>query len=184
MPVGVSFHCVITLLGVFYFLSQDWERLVGFIFQPMKGMNSLKISDFYKNIIRISLFLWPLLFYFIYNYPNKHPELTGKYQVENLKINDISFKAESPKDSVLTTIYMDLEDEIAFDFNDYRYKYIGTYFLNERNDSITIKWRYPSDKIDKFKGKLIKTNDKLILNGRMNGEKLEMQLNRKKWPEK
>ncbi len=73
---------------------------------------------------------------------------------------------------------MDLKDEVAFRFNDYRYTYIGNYFLNEKNNSITIKWRYPSDKLDEFKGKLIKANGKLLLNGKMNGEKLEMKLSK------
>ncbi|MNQ38192.1 hypothetical protein D3C85_517570 [compost metagenome] len=176
MPVGPLIHGIILLLGVFYFLSQDSKRVMNFIFQPLEGTKSLNIPNYYKNIYRISLFVWPLFFYFIYNYPNKHPQLTGKYQVQNLKIDNIAMKAKSPKDSVLTTVYMDLDDEIAFDFNDWRYRYIGTYFLNERNDSITIRWRYPSDKLDNFKGKLIRENNQLILRGKMNEKTLEMEL--------
>lgn len=176
MPTGPLTHGIILLMGVFYFLSQDSKRLTDFIFQPLQETKSLNIPDYYKNIYRISLFIWPIFFYFIYSYPNKHPQLTGKYEVQNLKIDNIALKAKSPKDSVLTTVYMDLEDEIAFDFNDWRYRYIGNYFLNERNDSITIRWRYPSDKLDNFKGKLIKTNNQLILKGKMNGETLQMEL--------
>ncbi len=178
LPVGVLLHAIISLLGVFYFLSQDWKRVIDFIFQPLQGTKSLNISNLYKNMCRISLFIWPLLFSLIYDFPDKHPELTGKYQVENLKINDVPFKAKSPKDSVLTTVYMDLEDDFVLDFNDYRYRYIGTYFLNEKNDSITVKWRYPSDKLDEFKGRLTRTNGKLLLNGKMNDEKLEMKLSK------
>ncbi|PIF31213.1 hypothetical protein CLU81_1698 [Flavobacterium sp. 9] len=178
MPLGPLSHGIILLLGVFYFLSQDSKRLIDFIFQPLQGTKSVNIPNYYKNIYRVSLFIWPLFFHFIYNYPDKHPQLTGKYQVQNLKIDNVALKAKSPKDSVLTTVYMDLEDEIAFDFNDWRYRYIGTYFLNEKNDSIRIRWRYPSDKLDNFKGKLIRRNDQMFLKGKMNGETLEMQLNK------
>lgn len=176
MPVGPLTHGIILLLGVFYFLSQDSKRLINFIFQPLEGTKSLNVPNNYKNLYRASLFIWPVFFYLIYDYPNKHPGLTGKYTVQNLKIDNVSLKAKTPKDSVLTTVYMDLDDEIAFDFNDWRYRYIGTYFLNEKNDSITIRWRYPSDKLDNFKGKLIKTNNRMILNGKMDGKILQMEL--------
>lgn len=176
MPLGPLTHGVILLLGVFYFLSQDSKRLINFIFQPLEGTKSINIPNYYKNIYRLSLFIWPLFFYCIYDYPNKHPQLTGKYQVQNLKIDNIALKAKSPKDSVLTTVYMDLEDEIAFDFNDWRYRYIGTYFLNEKNDSITIRWRYPSPKLDNFRGKLIRSNNQMILKGKMNGQILQIEL--------
>lgn len=178
MPPGVLVHSIALLFGASYFISQDWKRITDFIFQPLQGSKSLNISNSYKNMFRISFLIWPVLFHFICDYPDKHPMLTGKYQVENLKVNGIAFKAKSPKDSVLTTIYMDLKDEVAFRFNDYRYIYIGNYFLNEKNDSITIKWRYPSDKVDQFKGKLMRINGKLLLNGKMNGEKLEMKLSK------
>ncbi|SFS61696.1 pepsin/retropepsin-like aspartic protease family protein [Mucilaginibacter polytrichastri] len=176
IPQGPLIHGIILLLGIFYFLSQDSKRLIHFIFQPLQGSKSLKIPSYRKNIYRVSLFIWPVFFYCIYDYPNKHPQLYGKYEVQNLKINEVAFKAKTPKDSILSTIYMDLLDEIAFDFNDYRYRYIGNYSLNEENDSITIRWRYPSDKLDNFKGKLIRTNGQLILDGNMNGESLEMIL--------
>ncbi|MEN2412196.1 hypothetical protein [Flavobacterium mesophilum] len=176
MPSGPLLHGIILLMGVFYFLSQDTKRLTAFIFQPMQGVKSLTVSNYYKNMYRASLFVWPVFFYLIYSYPNKHPQFTGKYQVQNLKIDNIAMKAKSPKDSVLTTIYMDLEDEVAFDFNDWRYRYIGTYYFNKKNDSITIRWRYPSDKLDNFKGRLVKRNNQFILKGKMNGELFDMVL--------
>lgn len=176
MPSGPLIHGIILLLGIFYFLSQDSKRLIDFIFQPMQGSESLKIPNYRKNLYRLSFLIWPVFFYSIYDYPNKNPDLYGRYQVENLKVNNVGYKAKSPKDSVLSTIYMDLDYEVAFDFNDYRYRYIGYYSLNEQNDSISIRWRYPSDKLDHFKGKLIKEKGHLILNGKMNGETLQMIL--------
>ena len=71
---------------------------------------------------------------------------------------------------------MDLDYEVAFDFNDYRYRYIGYYSLNKKNDSITIRWRYPFDKLDNFKGKLTRTREKLGLEGKMNDGTLKMLL--------
>lgn len=181
MPVGVLVHGLILLMGVCYLLSQNYKSLIAYIFLPMQGLNHLNMRTMTKILLKISMIIAPLFFSLIYNYPNKHPELTGKYSVDKLTINDIGSKATSPKDSVLTTVYMDLEDEIAFDFNDYRYRYIGTYYFNNKNGSITIKWRYPSDKLAPFKGKLTHKKNTLTLNGKMNGEKLEMEL-RKEMP--
>ncbi|QNL50226.1 hypothetical protein H8S90_00915 [Olivibacter sp. SDN3] len=178
MPIGVLIHGIILLIGVFYFLSQDFNRLIDFIFQPMKGLNTLRIASGTKYFFRLSIFIWPIIFYLIYDYPDKHPHLTGKYFVQDLTVNQVPVSASSPKDSVLTNIYMDLEDEIVFDFNDYRYRYIGTYRLEEETDSIEIHWRYPSDTLNGFIGKLSKVNGQLVLEGEMNGEELRMKLSR------
>lgn len=179
MPPGVLIHGLILLLGIAYFLSQDTKRLSDYLFQPMQGLGKLTVSTRYKTIAQVSVFMWPLVFHLIYEHPDKHPDLTGKYIVTDLKVNNAAAKAMSPKDSVLTNVYMDLADEIVFDFNDYRHRYIGKYYLDKTSDSVRIQWRYPSDKLEDFKGKLIKNNEILILDGKMNGETLEMSLEKR-----
>jgi len=180
MPVGVFIHGLILLLGVFCLLSQDYERLARFIFQPMPGLLNNGIT-FRRNIwIALSLFIWALFFHLIYRHPDWHPELTGKYSVKKLTVNQLPVSAQSPKDSVLTTVYLDLEDEIAFDFNDYRHRYIGRYYLDESNGSINIYWRYPGNDISPFKGKLVSGNDGLQMEGIMAGQKLRFNLVKEK----
>lgn len=49
MLIGVLIHGIILLIGVFYFLSQDFNRLIDFVFQPMKGLNTLRISSGTKH---------------------------------------------------------------------------------------------------------------------------------------
>lgn len=176
MPIGVLIHGVILLTGVCYLLSQDFDRLVAFLFQPMKGLNTLHMGTGSKHFFRLSVLIWPVIFHLIYDYPDKHPALTGKYTVQDLTVNHMPMKADSPKDSILTKIYMDLEDEIVFDFNDYRYRYIGRYELDEQTDSINIHWRYPSDTLDNFTGKLLEEKGFLMLEGNMDGKHLKMKL--------
>jgi len=175
MPIGLLLHGLILIMGVFYLLSQDYKGLNAYI-RPIPGLGRLSMGSPTKILLRISVVIAPLFFSLIYSYPNKHPELTAKYEVKNLTINGVHYKANSPKDSILSTVYMDLEDEIAFDFNDYRYRYIGTYYLDDKTGSITIKWRYPSDTLQPFRGKLLTGNNTLKLAGKMNGEQLEMEL--------
>jgi len=176
MPIGVLIHGMILLMGVCYLLSQDFYRFKTFILQPIQGLSVLPNVNFFKWVARLSLLAWPLLFYCIYDYPDKHPQLTGKYSVQHLTVNNNHQEAISPKDSVLTKVYLDLDDEVVFDFNDYRYRYIGQYTLDEQTDSIQIKWRYPSDSVAPFIGKLFQEKGQLVLQGKIGEDRLKMIL--------
>ncbi len=176
MPVGMLVHGSILLFGVFYLLAQDSRRLVDFVFQPMWGLARLDIAEAGKWAFRLSIAAWPLVFSLIYAHPDKHPRLTGKYHVSGLAIDGTPTEPTGPKDSVLTAVYLDLEDEAVFHFNDYRHRYIGRYRLDDRTDSIHIRWRYPADTLAGFAGTLRQVADAVELKGEMGGEELRMTL--------
>jgi len=61
----------------------------------------------------------------------------GKFRALNQNADSLNGqKVISP-----TTIYFDYDNELVFDFNDYRDRYYGTYSL--KGDSISIRWHYP-----------------------------------------
>lgn len=176
MPVWVLLHALVLLSGVIYLISLDSEKLVALFFSRMQGVGKLNIRKNIKHLIRLSILVIPVIFFSTYNFPDKNPALTGKYKVEDLKVNGYLQKAVSPKDSVLTTVYMDLENDFVLEFNDYRYRYIGTYRYISQTGSIVVKWRYPNDTIPLFSGKLIRDKNKLFLKGQMGKETLSMKL--------
>lgn len=175
MPIGVLAHGLILLTGVVYLLSRDYDRVRQLFVSPITGINSLTVSGQLKNFVRASVCIVPIVGYFIYDYPDKNPDLTGTYSVTDLSINQVAVKAESPQDSVLKKVYFDLENEIAFDFNDYRRRYIGTYQLSQ-SDSISIKWRYPSTKLGGFEGVLTKQDNQVRLQGVIDGQRVDATL--------
>lgn len=178
MPVGVLAHALVILISVFYLLSLDHLRIKIFLFTPMDGL-SVPDSDKKMKYIHFSILLIsPLCFYFIYDFPDNNPALTGKYTVEQLVVNNIETKAVSPRDSILTQVYFDLDDDIVFRFNDYRSKYIGKYNLDEKTGNLQINWRYPSIERSQFTRTFSKDQKQLVLKGRMKGENLLIVLHR------
>lgn len=126
--------------------------------------------------------LWPTLLFgitifclFNREYPDWHPELTGKYVVADLKINGLPQKASYSTDSVLTSVYFDLDNEVVWRWNDYRRQRIGSYQLNHEGQ-MTMKWRYPNSELPSFEGQLIKVKEGFQLKGKMDNSDYEMLL--------
>lgn len=178
MPVWVLLHALTLLAGVLCLISLDYDRVKTFFLSTMQGLNPLPISGVVGVGIKLSVFILPLFFLSMYSFPDKHPQFTGTYRVRDLRIDGTSKVALTPKDSVLTTVYLDLEDEIAFDFNDYRYRYIGTYQYQPGTDSLVVRWRYPAQVTSDFEGRLIRDHTGLRLDGRLRGEHLQMYLDK------
>ena len=70
-----------------------------------------------KNIIRLSVLCIPLALIIAFGPPDKNPQLTGKYEVTNLVINQKKIAVNSCQDSVLTIIYFDQGNDIVFEYN-------------------------------------------------------------------
>ena len=128
----------------------------------------------------MGLVLLPLLSLITYNFPDKHPQFTGKYQVNDLKINGIPVAVKSVKDSVLTTVYFDWQDDLALMFNHYDSRYIGTYYFDGNTDSISVKWRFPGDFDAPFAGKFVPADKAgtFHFSGILGKDSIDMQLER------
>ena len=145
---GVLAHALILFSCVVYLLMQSYTSLVNFFFKTVHGM---ALPDKGK-MLRAVVVLLPLIRLTTYGFPDKHPQFTGKYQVADLKVNGVPVVAQSVKDSVLTVVYMDWQDDLVLEFNHYKSRYIGTYHFNKENDSISAIWRYPRDIKTPFAG--------------------------------
>lgn len=174
LPVGVLVHAIVLLLGILCLLTPEFTRLKSFFLSGLSYLQQLSLSPGSRVAAKLSIIGLPIIFFLTYSFPDKNPQLTGKYEVNDLWINGKAVKAASPKDSVLTTLYMDLDNDFVVDFNDYRYRYIGTY--QKSADSLSVHWRYPANNIPPLKGKLSQTPEGLQLDAIWNSDTLHMQL--------
>ncbi len=176
MPTWVMLHALVLLTGVLSLLSLDYDRIKAFLLSTVQGLKPLPFSSATQTGIQLSVLLLPAILLSIYSFPDKHPQFTGSYRVSGLQIDGQARVARTPKDSVLTGVYLDLEDEFAFDFNDYRYRYIGTYYYQPGTDSLVVKWRYPNKNITPFRGRLTREGTGLQLDGRLADQHLRLHL--------
>lgn len=172
MPLGVLAQGVVLLTAVIYFICAHGAHL----------LPQLIIPPTYSTPVK---WLWPILFVLVpilgiitYKHPNKHPDLTAKYDVENLKIDDVSYQAKTSTDSILTHVYLDLDDDVVFRWNDHRRIRIGRYKL-DNNGNIDMKWRYPNTGLGHFRGELRQKGVRLYLDGEMEGKRYQMILTKK-----
>ncbi len=179
MPTWVMLHAVVLLTGVLSLLSLDYHRIKAFLLSTVQGLKPLSYAPAIQIGIKLSVLLLPVLFLSIYAFPDKHPQFTGSYRASNLRIDGQARVARTPKDSVLTGVYLDLDDEFAFDFNDYRYRYIGTYHYQPETDSLIVHWRYPNRNIAPLRGRLTKEGTGLRLDGQLANQHLQLHLERR-----
>lgn len=172
MPFGVLLHGIILSVAILYFLSHHLERLFAALWL---GEVPVKLSGLWSWML--ALLAVPVFCMLHLRHPDRHPGLTGKYVVTGLKIDGIARQARSDTDSVLTTVYFDLDDEVVFRWNDYRRQRVGSYSLG-RDGAIDMRWRYPSSGTAAFEGNLEALGDGWRLNGLMGQQHYEMRLER------
>src|ERR1700733_10918225 len=114
LELGELAHAIILLIGILYLLLQNHNILAEFFF---KAKNNLVVVHFKNriaaNVIRLLVVLLPLLLILSYGSRDKNPQLTGKYSVTNLFINEKSVIIKSCADSILTTVYFDKGNDIV-----------------------------------------------------------------------
>jgi hypothetical protein len=181
LPVGVLLHAIILMAGVIYLLMQYHTSLVNFFFRTLPAaITTATINRRTRYILRTAVILTPLVLLLTYTYPDKHPQFTGKYVVSHLMVNARSIVVHSTKDSVLTTVYMDWQDDFVLEFNNYNNRYIGTYSYDPATDSLHVQWRYPAAFNMPFSGSLKKAAKKgdYSFVGQMGADLIEMRLER------
>jgi hypothetical protein len=141
---SVVVHASIMMLGALYFLFIEFDRLKEFFFTAKDQLPAVKLSRYYKIALRLSIVFLPLLFIAMHGKPDKHPQLTGKYEVKQLKINQQMLDRASCADSILTVVYFDIRNGCVFEFNTPQRRWNGTYTLE--NDHLEINWRSPEGK--------------------------------------
>ncbi len=149
--VGAQVHAAIMLVGVLYFLFIEFHRVREFFFAAKDQLPVARMPRFLKAAIRFSIIYIPLLLIAMAGNPDRHPDLTGKYLVTQLKIGG---RVSQPNncDSALSVVYFDIKDRCVFEFNTPLRRWNGTF--SKEKDSLKINWRSPEDK-PAFSGTLV-----------------------------
>jgi len=146
---SVVVHASIMMAGALYFLFIEFNRLKEFFFAAKDQLPALNLSKYSKIAIRLSIIYLPLLFIAMHGKPDKNPQLTGKYEVKQLKMNQQMLYRSSCADSILTVVYFDIKNGCVFEFNTPQRRWNGSYKIE--NNHLEISWRSPADK-PVFKG--------------------------------
>ncbi|SHM81159.1 hypothetical protein SAMN05444266_111119 [Chitinophaga jiangningensis] len=172
----VLIHALVLMTGVIYLLMQYLPRLTDFFLRTPDSLPVIKGKRWQWPLGTLVVIL-PLFLLATYQYPDKHPWLSGKYRVKQLLVNGSPVAPKKQADSVLTTVYMDLQDEFVLEFNHYNSRYIGTYKLDEKDGRISVTWRYPAGFKSRFDGILQQQDHKnMQFSGRLGNDSLHMQL--------
>jgi hypothetical protein len=141
---SVVVHAFIMMAGILYFLVIEFNRLKEFFFAATDRLPQLHFSRYVKWIIRLSIIYIPLLLIAMHGSVNKYPDLTGKYEVQQLRINQQLLQGSNCADSVLTAVYFDIKNGCVFQFNTPVKRWNGTF--SKDSNHLQIRWFLPADK--------------------------------------
>jgi len=141
---SVVVHAAIMMSGCLYFLFIEFNRLKEFFFTAKDQLPALHFSKYLKTAIRLSIIYIPLLLIAMHGKPDKDPQLQGKYEVEQIKVNQQVLIRTGCADSILTLVYFDIKNGCVFEFNTLQKRWYGIY--KKQNDHLEIKWRTPAGK--------------------------------------
>jgi len=172
---SVIFHASIMMLGTLYFLFIEFKRLKEFFFSAKDQLPSLHLPKYLKIALRLSIIYIPLLLIAMHGTPNNDPQLTGKYEVKQIRVNQQLLSRTDCADSILTRVYFDIKNGCVFEFNTHQKRWYGTY--TRKNNNLEIKWRTPSEK-PVFTGVMspVNTTGNLILSGLLGSDSMEITL--------
>lgn len=140
----VTLHAIILLIGLFYLILVHYKRLATFFF-PREGFARGRAD--YALPIALAIVL-PVLLMLSFGSHDLNPQLTGKYRVERLYVNGVSTVAGSCRDSVLTTVIFDLNNDMVLEFNGLQRRWIGSYRLDRATGALVAFWRFPAQARD------------------------------------
>ncbi|WDF54795.1 hypothetical protein [Mucilaginibacter sp. KACC 22063] len=178
----VSIYTILLTLACVYLLLLEYDRLSQFFFaEPGTLPVFIFKNQWAKAVARASIVVIPFALVIINRMPLFYPEYTGSYTVKLLKLNNALVpRPKSSRDSVLTRIYIDKDDnDFVMDYNDYRRRFIGNYTYNKSNNLIQVIWHWPEFMHDTLTAQLLpgKAAGTKVLSGHMGKEvfKIEMQ---------
>jgi hypothetical protein len=177
---SVLLMSIALLLGLFYLLLCDFEKVKTFFFSAKENMSSFNfLNNFLKTNIRVSAIVIPLtICVLLYDFPNRHPDITGKFKVQKLTINRTDKDLTNCKDSVLTTIYIDDNNDIVFENNSPNNWQVGHFSYNKNSRQLKVIWRYPKTFHDTLSATLSKLDKEygMILTGIMGNDTISANL--------
>ena len=177
---GERIYAAVIFLELLYLLLSEYNRLVEFFLKAQTAIPSVVFKSHYlKKSIRLSVIGIPLLLIAAYEKPDKHPSLTGKYEVSNLQLNHAALKPGPCQDSVLTTVYIDIGNDFVLEFNNQKRRLFGIYTYEEETGKLGVTWHYPPTFHTPLQATLTSSSDtELTLTGKMGADLLTIQLHK------
>jgi hypothetical protein len=178
MPVGVLWQALIHLTALLYLLGLDAERLVPVLLPPPAQLPRLVLRrPLVRHLARYSVVYVPLLLLSVHEFPDTYPQLTGKYAVRNVQFNGQSLVARSCQDSVLTTVYLDIDHDCVFEFNDTKRRLYGNYTYEAGRRQLRVVWRRPTPRPDTLTATLTPaTSGNLLATGQLGAQSVRFTL--------
>lgn len=177
---GERLYASVIFLELLYLLLSEYHRLVEFFFKAQTAIPSVVFENkFIKKGIRLSVIGIPLLLIAAYENPDKHPSLTGKYEVTKLQLNHTTLKPGTCQDSVLTTAYLDVGNEVVLEFNNPERRLFGHYTYEEQTGKLDATWHYPPTFHTPLQATLTSRGDAdLTLTGTMGKDQVTIEMHK------
>jgi hypothetical protein len=182
VEAGALLQVLFITLGLFYLLFFDYEKVMRFFFSEGRDGAFIFRNTVLKNTLRTSAVLIPLVLCIsLYDYPNRHPDITGKFRVAKQMINGKTYNTVNCSDSLLTLVYFDDKNTIVFERNSPQNWLVGDFKYNKATRNMKVIWRYPKGFHDTLTATL-STLDKnrMTLSGIMKKETLRIELEKLK----
>ena len=170
---------LLLLCVVVYIALQDYDKMKNFFFQASTSLPKFNFKNqLFKNIIRISAIVIPLLI-LIPNYEVQfRPNLTGKYKIMKMTVNRKELLLNPCNDSIFSNVYFDLGDYFVFMSNNFINRQVGRFQFNEATRQFKTIWQYPKGLNDTLFAKIssLDKENKMTLSGIMGKDTLNFEL--------
>lgn len=171
----VQVYVALEVLALIYLILLEYRRLVDF-FLIAKG--NAPLYNFRRQgigyAVKATVILIPALALSMHHYQTNYTEITGKYEVKRVIINNIDQTQAACRDSVLTHVFIDRYD-LVLGYPDYRNKVIGGYKYNPKTKQITVALHYPRK--DTLTATITPGNGEMkTLVGKVGGKRLKIEM--------
>jgi hypothetical protein len=179
IEVGALIQAIVIGFGLLYLMWIEKAKIIGFFFS---GINAFSRTSFgtvwIRQMIRISAIVFPMLAcIYLYDYPNRHPEITGKYAVTELFVNQRKIDLTQCKDSMITKVYIDNNHDLVFERNSRDRWQVGHFSYDKSKRKMKVVWRFPKTLHDTLHATFSqKANQRMTLSGIMGRDTIKAVL--------
>ena len=155
---------------------------MAFFFRANKDLPRFNLDNpFVKNMVRISAIAIPALILIPHYKVQFRPNLTGKYKIMKMTVNDKELLLDSCNSNTFSNVYFDLGDYLVFTSNDFNKIQVGPFEFNEATRQLKTIWRYPKGLNDTLFAKVssLDKENKMTLSGKMGKDTLTIELLKK-----
>lgn len=144
VETGALIQAIVISFALVYLFLMEWKNILEFFFRRNQPEKVSRFGQYGLALLRFSAVGIPMVICFmLYDYPNRNPEISGRYQVSKLNINHKEIDLKSCSDSMLTKVYFDDNHDVVFERNSLKRWRVGHFSYNKQNRAMKVIWRYP-----------------------------------------